>query len=245
CRAARPALAVAGLARTRRHRRDACGAARRALQLHAASHPSPARPCDPPDSDVSRGRDMKSPLLWGLVAIQVAIGAVAVFYTHELTERLAWRRSQRGELVLHSVRNAIYAVLFLGLGWLELHGVWAMLVLLLLAAEVVVTLIDFVEEDLTRHLPASERVTHTLLALNYGAILVLLTPVLLAWAGEPSALVPAWYGFATVLVTLAAFGVAVFGQRDGFAARRIERLLPAAPAELGHALPSRPRVLIA
>src|SRR5215813_2032870 len=187
---------------------------------------------------------MNSPVLWSLVAVQFALGAFDVLFHHELTERLAWRRSQRRELVLHGVRNAIYAVLFLGLGWLEPHGVWAMLVLLLLAAEVVVTLIDFVEEDLTRHLPASERVTHTLLALNYGAILVLLTPVLLAWAGEPSALVPAWYGFATVLVTFAAFAVAVFGLRDGFAARRMERLIPAAAAELVAALPSRQRVLV-
>ena len=87
---------------------------------------------------------MSSPVLWSLVAVQVALGAFDVLYHHELTERLAWRRSQRRELVLHGVRNVIYAVLFLGLGWLEPHGLWAMLVLLLLATEVVVTLIDFV-----------------------------------------------------------------------------------------------------
>jgi len=34
---------------------------------------------------------------------------------------------------------------------------------------VIVTLMDFVEEDLSRKLPASERINHTLLALNYGA----------------------------------------------------------------------------
>jgi uncharacterized protein len=187
---------------------------------------------------------MNSPVLWSLVAIQFALGAFDVLFHHELTERLAWRRSQRRELVLHGVRNAIYAVLFLALGWLEPHGVWAMLALGLLAAEVVVTLIDFVEEDLTRQLPASERVTHTLLALNYGAILVLLVPLLLAWAGEPSALVPAWYGFPTVVATLAAFGIAVFGLRDGFAARRMERLVPASAAGLVAALTARQRVLI-
>src|SRR5215470_7976204 len=187
---------------------------------------------------------MNSLVLWSLVAIQFALGAFDVLYHHELTERLAWRRSQRRELVLHGARNVVYAVLFLGLGWLEPHGVWALLILLLLAAEVVVTLIDFVEEDLTRNLPMSERVTHTLLALNYGAILVLLVPTLLAWAGEPSALVPVWYGFATVVATLAAFGIAVFGLRDGFAARRMDRLVPATAAELVAALPGRQRVLI-
>ena len=119
-----------------------------------------------------------------------------ILYHHELTERLAWRRSQRRELVLHGVRNLIYAVLFLALGWFELHGAWAMLLIAVLAAEVVVTLMDFVEEDMSRKLPASERVTHTLLALNYGAILALLVPVLVGWAGEPTAIVPAWYGIA-------------------------------------------------
>ena len=55
---------------------------------------------------------MSSPVLWSLVAVQVALGAFDVLYHHELTERLAWRRSQRRELVLHGVRNVIYAVLF-------------------------------------------------------------------------------------------------------------------------------------
>ena len=74
----------------------------------------------------------------------------------------------------------------------------------MLAAEVVITLIDFVEEDMSRKLPASERVTHTLLALNYGAILALLVPVLVGWAAQPTAIVPAWYGIGSVLATLAA-----------------------------------------
>ncbi len=44
---------------------------------------------------------------------------------------------------------------------------------------------DFVEEDLSRKLPPSERINHTLLAINYGAILVLLLPVLIDWAMQP------------------------------------------------------------
>src|SRR5262249_34529608 len=127
-----------------------------------------------------------TPLLWTLVAIQVAMGAFDTLYHHELTERLAWRASQRHELQLHSIRNFFYALLFLVLGWLEVHGVFAMLIMAVLAAEVVITLMDFVEEDLSRKLPASERINHTLLAVNYGAILVLLLPVLAGWAQLPS-----------------------------------------------------------
>ncbi len=72
------------------------------------------------------------------------------------------------------------------LGWLEVHGVLAMVVIAVLVAEIVITLMDFVEEDLSRKLPASERINHTLLALNYGAILVLLLPVLIGWAMRPA-----------------------------------------------------------
>jgi hypothetical protein len=129
---------------------------------------------------------MISSLLWTLIAIQIAMGAFDTFYHHEMTERLAWRPSQRHELQLHSIRNALYALLFLVLGWFEVHGFGAMIIITVLVVEVFVTLLDFVEEDLSRKLPASERVNHTLLALNYGAILVLLLPILIEWAGQPT-----------------------------------------------------------
>ena len=86
------------------------------------------------------------------------------------------------------MRNLLYAALFLVLGWLEVHGVLAMLVIAVLVAEIVITLMDFVEEDMSRKLPASERINHTLLAINYGAILVLLLPVLIDWAMQPTAI---------------------------------------------------------
>ena len=125
-------------------------------------------------------------LLWILIAIQVVMGVFDTFYHHELTERLAWRPSQRYELQLHGLRNVLYALLFLVLGWLEVHGILAMLIIAVLAAEIVITLMDFVEEDMSRKLPASERINHTLLAINYGAILVLLLPVLIDWAMQPT-----------------------------------------------------------
>ena len=150
---------------------------------------------------------MNSPVLWTLCLVQLALGCFDILYHHELTERLAWRPSQRHELHLHGIRNVAYASLFLALGLLELHGLWAMLVIAVMAAEVVITLMDFVEEDVSRKLPATERVTHTLLALNYGAILA----VAGAGAGRmgsgsrpPSS--PAWYGFASILAMAAAFG---------------------------------------
>jgi uncharacterized protein (TIGR01777 family) len=187
---------------------------------------------------------MTSPVLWTLIAFQLAMGLFDIVYHHELTERLAWRPSQRHELKLHGARNLLYAVLFLTLGWFELHGVWAMLVIAVLATEVVITLMDFVEEDMSRKLPSTERVTHTLLALNYGAILVLLVPVPVGWAGHASAIVPAGYGFVSALATFAAFGVVLFALRDFVASQRAPSLVLPDATPLVAALPGRQHVLI-
>jgi uncharacterized protein len=187
---------------------------------------------------------MTSPVLWSLIAVQLALGLFDIIYHHELTERLPWRPTQRHELKLHGLRNFAYAALFLALGLAEPHGFWAMLVIAVLVAELVVTLVDFVEEDMSRKLPASERVTHTILAINYGALLALLVPVLVGWARQPSALVPSWYGIGSMLAALAAVGVTVFGLRDVLASRRAQRLVGADAAELVSALPGRQHVLI-
>ncbi len=171
-----------------------------------------------------------TPLLWTLIAIQIAMGVFDTFYHHELTERLAWRPSQRYELQLHAVRNLLYALLFLVLGWLEPHGIFAMLIIAVLVAEIIITLMDFVEEDMSRKLPASERINHTLLAINYGAILVLLLPVLIDWAMQPSGIVAAYTGWLSIVAAASAVGAALCGLRDLAASRRLGRMHPA-PAE--------------
>lgn len=187
---------------------------------------------------------MTSPLLWTLIALQIALGAFDTLFHHELTERLAWRPSQRRELGLHGGRNLMYAVLFAALGWAEVHGALAAALIALMAVEVVVTLVDFVEEDRSRKLPASERVTHTLLALNYGAILVLGVPVLLGWAGQATGVAAAYHGPWSWLAALAALGVALFGLRDLAAAGRTERLGRKPAAALVTALPLRRTILV-
>jgi hypothetical protein len=55
----------------------------------------------------------------------------------------------------------------------------------LLVAEIGVTLLDFVQEDRSRVLPATERVLQTILAVNYGAFLALLVPQLALWSAAP------------------------------------------------------------
>ena len=183
-------------------------------------------------------------LLWTLIAIQVVMGVFDTFYHHELTERLAWRPSQRYELQLHAVRNMFYAVLFLVLGWLEVHGVFAMLIIAVLVAEIVITLMDFVEEDMSRKLPASERINHTLLAINYGAILVLLLPILIGWAMRPTGIKLAYTGWLSLIAAAAAVGAALCGLRDFAASKRLARMTSAPAASLVEKWPGRQTVLV-
>jgi uncharacterized protein len=165
-----------------------------------------------------------STLLWVLLTVQIALGAFDTLWHHEFTERLAWRQSQRGELRLHGVRNLIYAGLFLTIGWTAPSGALALMAIVVLAIEVLITLKDFVEEDQTRRLPASERVTHTLLALNYGAILMSLVPLLVQWSAHETGLIGADNGYWAWLMSGAALGVGIFGVRDLFAAKKLENL---------------------
>jgi uncharacterized protein (TIGR01777 family) len=187
---------------------------------------------------------MISELLWILLLNQVVMGAFDTVYHHELTERLPWRASQGHELALHAVRSLLYATVLLVLGFVEPNGTWALALLAVLTVEVAITLMDFVEEDLTRTLPASERINHTLLALNYGAILALLVPVLLDWSHAPTAIKPVWHGFWSLFMAVSGAGVLISGLRDFFAARRAGQLVAGRAAELVAAFPERQHVLV-
>ena len=166
-----------------------------------------------------------------LATLQAIAGAFDLFFHHETTERLTWKASAQTELRLHAVRNGLYAVLFLVLGWAEPHGFWAVAFLLVLLAEIVVTLCDFVVEDRTRQLPESERVLHTLLAVSYGAFLALLAPHLIGWLALPSAFHLVERGIWSPVMTVFALGVALWAVRDGLRARAVAATKPS-PAPL-------------
>ena len=165
-----------------------------------------------------------------LMAVQGAMGAFDTLYHHEVTERLTWRRDAAHELAIHGARNLLYATLFFALAWAEWRGLWAMLLAAIMAAELVLTLIDFLVEDRTRDLPASERVTHTLLAINYGAVLAAFAPELLRWARLPLAIVPGGHGPLSWIATAFGVGVLLWGARDLRRARALDASEGAAEA---------------
>jgi uncharacterized protein len=114
----------------------------------------------------------------------------------------------------------------------------------LMVGELIITLWDFVEEDRARQLPATERVTHTLLTLNYGVVLAALIPMLTHWALLPSSLVPAYYGIWSWLCAIASLSVIMSGLRDLAAAKRMARIGLTDPAPLAKALKDRKTILI-
>lgn len=158
-----------------------------------------------------------------LMAVQGLLGAFDTIYHHELTEALPQRPSARRELSIHAVRALIYSALFIGLSAWHWHGAWALVLLVLFTIEIILTLWDFVVEDRTRLLPATERVTHTVLAMNGGAFIMLLALNMPSWWSLPSAFAWQPQGWLSAWLGVCGIGVGLSGVRDALAAMRLGR----------------------
>ena len=158
-------------------------------------------------------------LILSLLIAQGLLGAFDTIFHHELTEALPRHVSARKELSIHALRAVLYGLVFAGMAWLEWHGVWAGVLGIIILIEVLLTLWDFVVEDQTRKLPASERVLHTVLAINGGAIFGLFFALVwLDWLYQPGALLAIDYGWKSIALTVFGAGVTASGVRDAFAA---------------------------
>jgi uncharacterized protein (TIGR01777 family) len=180
-----------------------------------------------------------------LMTVQALLGGFDNLWHHELSARLPQRPSARRELALHAAREAIYGGVFLGLAWAEWHGAFALLLALLLAAEVVITLADFLEEDRTRQLPPLERVLHTVLAVSYGLFLATLAPRLWAWGQARTAVVSTPHGLVSWLFTLFAAGLVAWSVRNALAVADLARVAGAAARRGGECRMNRTDHLIA
>jgi uncharacterized protein (TIGR01777 family) len=163
-------------------------------------------------------------LVLQLMAAQGCLGAFDTLYHHELTESLPQRLTAKRELTIHATRALLYSVLFLGLAYWEWHGIWTIVLLGVFTVEIILTLWDFVVEDRTRLLPATERVTHTVLAINGGAFITLLALNAPAWYAMPTGLEWSAYGRLSQFLALCGIGVGLSGIRDGVAALRLGRV---------------------
>jgi hypothetical protein len=165
-----------------------------------------------------------------LLLVNVVLGAWDTLWYHEYRARLASAARlavTRPELRLHVGRDAVYAGLYGVLAWWRPTGWIVVPVVAGLAAEVAMTLADFVVEDRDRPalggLAPGERVLHSLMAVVYGAMLCRLVPVLADGWAQPAALVAhdAPMGMA-LAAALAAVGIAGSGLRDALALRGLD-----------------------
>jgi hypothetical protein len=108
-------------------------------------------------------------------------------------------------------------------------GWWVPAIGLLVAAEVAITMCDFVVEDRDRAaiggIVPGERILHTLMAIMYGAMLCRLIPIFVENAGLETGFVlsaiPVGYRSAA---TAAAVGIALSGIRDAMILRGFDLL---------------------
>ena len=135
---------------------------------------------------------MTTAVLW-LLAVQGVIGAFDTLYYHEWRARLpALGRKAAPELKLHAGRDFLYAVLFGTLPWLSWQGLWVLVLVTILLAEIIFTLWDFVAEIGVRKslgdVYAGERVTHAIMGILYGVMVASLIATLKDWWLMPTSL---------------------------------------------------------
>jgi len=154
-----------------------------------------------------------------LLTAQGLLGAFDTLYHHELTVALPRQRAAVPELRIHATRSLLYGAVFAAMAWLQFHGAWVWPIVLVVLTEIGLTLWDFVVEDATRRLPASERITHTVLAINGGALFGFYGWQLWQWHALPTGISLAHAGAFQCVLSVFAAGVFASGIRDGLAAR--------------------------
>jgi uncharacterized membrane protein YqjE len=160
--------------------------------------------------------------LAALLVLQGVMGALDTIVNHEILQALPRRPEARGELALHCGREAVYAALFVGLGWFAWQGAFAFVIGALLVAEVAITVNDELVENRIRVLPQNERALHVFLTLNFGALVALVAPLLAAWAANPTQLAPAYYGWMSWVLLALGLASAGWSVRDFIASRRLK-----------------------
>jgi hypothetical protein len=161
----------------------------------------------------------------GLLAFQGIIGAFDTLYYHEWRARLPARgRLAAPELRLHAARDFLYGFLFAALSSASWRGLWVIVLVGVLAAEIVLTLTDFVVEVRVRRpigdVYAGERVTHAVMGIIYGAMIACLVPTLVQGWREPTGVGALQPPISEVLrwsLLAMAAGVVVSGVRDLYA----------------------------
>lgn len=156
-----------------------------------------------------------------IAIVQALLGAFDTLYYHEFQQQLPRSSLAKKELRLHAVRDFAYAIIFITFGWFQLRGIFGILFLLIIAAEIIITIWDFIEEDRTRKLPAGERAMHTFMAIIYGAMIANLLPILFKWIRQDPEILGVYYGPISWIMLFFAGAVFLSGIRDMIASYKL------------------------
>jgi hypothetical protein len=158
-----------------------------------------------------------------------SLGATDILFYHSIAHGIRHHVDSRSELIVHSLRGPTYALLFVLIPNVAVHGAFFWLLIGLFAVDVTISILDFSLERRSRAflggLPTGEYILHIVLAMLFGA---LVTSVLYAagqWRTLPSEVLyaPAEVPFALriVMTFVMAPLVLMSGIQDLLAVRRL------------------------
>ena len=161
-------------------------------------------------------------VIWFAI-FQSLLGSFDTLYFHEYKLKLPENNFAKRELRLHALRDYAYAIIFFTFGWLEWHGIFAVVFLIIILTEIIITVLDFIEEDVIRKLPPGERAMHTIMAIIYGGLLSQLAPLIYCWWQQNSKITTVDHGYLSWVMTFFSAGVLVSGIRDLIAGNKLKK----------------------
>lgn len=158
------------------------------------------------------------------------LGAIDLLLFHTIAHGIRRHRPSRAELMAHSLRGPVYALLFVLIPNFACNGAWYWALLGLLLFDLAVSLFDFAVEKQSRSLlgglPTAEYILHMIMAMLFGAMVATIVMTTDTWARAPTALVYAPVGIpgaVRLLLGIMAIGVLTSGIQDARAVLRMSR----------------------
>lgn len=121
------------------------------------------------------------------------LGATDIAVYHSFAHGIRTNPDSRSELIVHSLRGPTYALLFLIIPNVELHGIYFWCLLALFVIDVAISIIDFALERESRRflggLPSGEYVLHIIIAMLFGALVTAVFFRAFEWRTLPTQIV--------------------------------------------------------
>jgi hypothetical protein len=163
-----------------------------------------------------------------LLFILGLLGGIDVLFYHSIAHGIRHHSESRTELILHSFRGPVYALLFLSVPNFVPRGAYWWMLVGILGIDFLITVFDFLVERRSREmlggLPTAEYILHLLMAVLFGALVMSIWLETSTWSKSPTSIVfsPANVSWA-LRAALALMAVLVFasGLLDMVAAYRL------------------------